>query len=156
MIDWDHKFGSEKTYGVDEVKPPGVVLVLGMVLAGAKGLESDGVGVGVEGKSALDRHVHDHETLATKLVGEDLDGVADEETGPGERVENAKDPDEEDHGLVGALGALLTVQGGCESPEDEGAEHTTGGSEEESAAINLVNEKSHPNGDDEGKASLAG
>lgn len=121
-----------------------------------KVVEGDRVGVGVEGKRALDRHVHDHQALATESVGEDLDRVADEQTGPGERVEDAEDPDEEDHGLVGALGAVLSVETGSQGPEDEGAAHTGGGSEESRPTAELVNEQSHRSRNDEGETGLAG
>lgn len=139
--------GETKTYGVDKVEPPGVTL---------ESLEGDGVGVDVESEGGLDEDVHDHETLGAEAVGENLNGVADEETGPGERVEDAKDPDEEDHGLVGALGLLLVVESRSESPEDEGAEHAGGGSQEHGAAADLVDKHGHCDGNDEGEAGLAG
>lgn len=133
-----------------------MVLVLGVVFTRSKGLESDGVGVGVQGEGTLNGHVHDHETLATESVGEDLDGVANQQTRPGERVEDAEDPDEENHGLVGALGAVLSVQARSEGPEDEGAKHAASGSEESRATADLVDEHGHGDGDDEGETGLAG
>jgi len=119
-------------------------------------LEGDGVGVDVEGEGGLDENVHDHETLGAEPVGENLNGVADEETGPGERVEDAKDPDEEDHGLVGAGGLLLVVQSRSEGPEDESAKHAGGGSQEHGAAADLVDKHGHGDRDDEGEDRLAG
>lgn len=80
---------------------------------GLEGLEADGVGVCVEGQGDLDGQVHDHETLGTQVVRQHLDGVADEQTGPCERVEDAEDPDEHDHGVPAALGALVLVQAGA-------------------------------------------
>lgn len=139
--------GRTKTYGVDKVEPPGVTL---------ESLEGDGVGVDVEGEGGLDEDVHDHETLGAEAVGENLNGVADEETGPGERVEDAKDPDEEDHGLVGAGGLLLVVERRGQSPEDESAKHAGGRSQEHGAAADLVDEHGHADGDDEGEDGLAG
>jgi len=119
-------------------------------------LEGDGVGIRVEGQGGLDRHVHDHEALGAELVGQDLNAVADEETGPSEGVEDAEDPNEEQHGVVGTLGALLLVQRGGQSPEDEGTKHATGGSQEHRAATKLVDEHSHADRNDKGKAGLAG
>lgn len=139
----------EDPAGVDEVELPGAV-------GGAEEVEGDGVGVDVEGESALDGQVHDHETLGAELVGEDLDGVADEETGPGERVHDAEDPDEEDHGLVGTGGLLGVPESRADGPEDKGAEHATGGGQEHGAATDLVDKHGHGDGDDEGKAGLAG
>ena len=135
------------THGVDEVQLPGVSL---------EGLEGHGVGISVEGQGGLDGQVHDHETLGTELVRQDLDRVADEQTGPGERVEDGENPNEEKHGVVGAGGALLFVEGGGERPEDEGAEHATGGGEEHGAAAELVDEHGHAERDDERHAGLAG
>lgn len=117
-------------------------------------LKGNGVGVDVEGESGLDGDVHDHETLGTQSVGENLDGVADEETRPGERVHDSEEPDEEDHGLVGTRSALLVPEGRGDGPEDEGTEHATGGSQESRATAELVDEESHGDGDDEGKAGL--
>jgi hypothetical protein len=118
-------------------------------------LESQGVGIGVECESALNGQVHDHKTLGTQLVRQDLNGVADEQTGPGERVEDLEEPDEEDHGVAGAGGVVLVVETRGEGPEDEGAEHTASGSKEEGATADLVDEHSHGERDDERHASLA-
>lgn len=111
------KARSSDTYSVDEVELPGAL---------AEVVESDGVGIGVEGQGSLNREVHDHETLGTQLVRQDFDGIADEQTGPGERVEDAENPNEDDHGVVGTGLVVLVVEGRGERPEDEGAEHAGG------------------------------
>lgn len=121
-----------------------------------KVLEGLGVCVDVEGESGLDGDVEDHETLGAQPVGQDLNGVADEEAGPSDGVEDAKHPNEEDHGDVGARRAILIVEGRREGPEDEGAEHARRGDQEGGAAAELVDEQSHGDGDDEGEAHLAG
>ncbi len=118
-------------------------------------LEGNGVGVRVEGQGGLDRQVHDHEALGAELVGQDLNGVADEETGPSEGIEDAEDPNEEEHGVVGTLGLLLLVKRGGESPEDEGTEHATSGSQEHGATAELVDEHGHADRNNEGEAGLA-
>lgn len=61
------------TYSVDEVELPGVRV---------KELESNRVGVRVQRQGDLHAEVHNHEALGTKRVGEDLDGIADEQAGP--------------------------------------------------------------------------
>ena len=136
-----------ETHSVNEVQLPGVAI---------KVLESNGVGVGVEGQGTLNRNIHDHETLGAQLVGQNLDGVADEQTRPGEGVEEREDPDEGDHGVVGAGRALLVVQARGEGPEDESAEHAGGGGQEGGAAAEAVDVQGHGNGNDERHAGLAG
>jgi len=121
-----------------------------------KVLEGKRVGVDVEGKGGLNGDVHDHETLATEPVGQNLDGVTDQETGPGDRVHDSEHPDEEDHGLVGAGGSVLVPETGGEGPEDEGGEHTTGGGKEHGPTADLVDEQGHGDGDNEGETHLAG
>lgn len=118
-------------------------------------VKSNRVSVVVEGEGSLDDEVDEHETLGTQLVGQDLDGVADEETGPGEGVEEAEEPDEEDHGVVGAWGAVLLVQTGAESPEDEGHEHAAGRGEEDGTATELVDLQGQGDGDNQGETGLA-
>jgi hypothetical protein len=54
----------------------------------------DGVGVVSENQCSLNSQVHDHESLCSQLVWENLERVGDEETGPGERVEYTEQPDE--------------------------------------------------------------
>lgn len=103
-----------------------------------KGLERDGVGVVVEGEGGLDAGLDDEEPLCAEPVGEDLEGVADDEPYPGGGVEDVEEPDEEDHGVVGPRGAALLVEGRGEGPEDEGEEHSRRGEDEDGAAADLV------------------
>ena len=119
-------------------------------------IEGVGIGISVEGERGLNAEVHDHQALGAEPVRENLDGVADKQTGPGERVEDLEDPDEEDHGLVGALGLVLAIETRAKSPEDKGAAHATGGSEESSATANSVDEHGHGQGNDEGHTRLTG
>lgn len=100
-----------RTYSVDQVQLPQVA---------GKVLKRQGVGVDVERQTGLDADVHDHEPLGAQLVRQDLDGVADEQAGPGERVKDAVDPDEEDHGEAGAVQPLLLVQARGQGPKDKG------------------------------------
>lgn len=121
-----------------------------------KVIKGNRVGVGVEGQGALDPDVHDHETLGTELVRQDLNGVADEQARPGEGVKDAENPDEEDHGVVCARGLLLVVETRGQGPEDEGAEHTRRRGKEHGAAADLVDKHGHGDGNDEGETHLAG
>lgn len=60
------------TYGVEE----GEVPVLWQVLP------SHGVGLTTDGEDSLDGDVHDHETLGTKAVWENLKRIRDKQTRP--------------------------------------------------------------------------
>lgn len=139
--------GGGLTYSVDDVELP---------VALAKGLEGNGVGVVVQTQGSLDADVENHETLGAQLVGQDLDGVADEEARPGQRVHDVEDPDEDDHGVAGTLHLVLLVEGRSQGPEDEGDEHATGGEEEGSATAELIDKHGHGDGDDEGQRCGAG
>lgn len=70
---------------VDDVVPPLDVL------------ESDGVDVLIEEEGDVD-HEEDHgHTLGTNVVRQNLDAVSDEETGPGQVVEDVVDEDHDDY-----------------------------------------------------------
>lgn len=135
------------TYGVDQIQLP---------VRPLKSLKSHGVGIVVQRQRSLHAPLHDEQALGAELVGQDLDGVADEQAGPGHGVHDVEDPDEGDHGVVGARGAVLLVQGGGERPEDEGDEHAGRGGDEGWAATEFVDEHGHADGDDEGEGGDAG
>jgi hypothetical protein len=77
-----------------------------------------------ENQRCLHSQVHDHDTLGAQAVGENLEGVGDEQTGPGDGVEHGKEPDEDDLWVTGGfdiLGSL--VDGGNDSPCEEHENH---------------------------------
>lgn len=80
------------TYSVEECKIP--------VLR--QPLPRNGISLPAHSERSLDRDVHNDKTLAAKTVGQDFKRVCNEQTGPGERVEDAEDPDERDLGVAGA------------------------------------------------------
>lgn len=131
---------------VDDVQLPGVRL--------AERLERDRVGVRVEAQRRLDHDVEDHEALGPQLVRQDLDRVPDQQARPGDRVEEAEQPDEEDHGVVGPGRAVLAVQACAEGPKDEHDEHARGRGEEHRSAAPSVNERGHGNRDNKGQDVL--
>lgn len=135
------------TYSVDEVQLPGVVL---------KVLQGRGVGQVVKGEGELDDQVQNHHSLGAELICQNLERVADQETGPGDGVKDSKQPDEEDESHVGAGSAVLLVQAARQAPDDEGAEHASGGDEEDGATAKLVDQHSARNGDDDGKHRISG
>lgn len=120
------------THSVNKIKLPRVIRT--------KVIKRNRVRISIERQRALHRHVHDHQPLAAESVREHLDGVADQQPGPRKRVEDAEHPDKEDHGLVGALEAVLTVQTGCQRPDNKGAAHAARGSEESKTTAELVDE----------------
>lgn len=136
----------KKTYSVDQVQLPQVT---------SKVLKREGIGVDVECQTGLDADVHDHEALCAQLVRQDLDGVTDEQAGPGERVKDAVDPNKENHGEAGAVQPLLLVQARGQRPKDKGEEHAAGRGEEHGPAADAVDQQRHADGDDGGQDGLA-
>lgn len=110
-------------------------------------LDGDWVDVVVEEESAVDEEEHDSETLGTNLEWENLDGVADEETRPGQVVAGIVQVDHSDDGTTssGVVGGLTTF--GADRPCDEADQHTTGGGKEERATSEAVNHESHSTSD---------
>lgn len=146
----------EDPNGVDEVQAPGVATKTGFLVT-SPGLKGERVGVVVEEKSALDEDVEDHETLGTERVGENLDGITDQETRPRGGVEELEEPDEEDHSVVGSRRVVLLVETASESPDDQSTAHTTGGEEEGRATTELVDHHGEGDGDNHshgGRASV--
>jgi len=109
--------------------------------------DGNGVDVVVDGERDLDPQVHDEDTLGTKLVRQNLDGVGNQETGPGERVSYTVKPDEKDvdvsNGDLVRLRVLLSSDGSA----DQEDKHTTGGEEEELASTNTVDQQGAGDGD---------
>lgn len=62
-----------------------------------------------------------------EFVGEDFDGVVDEEIGLGERVYDVEDLDEEDYGFVGIGGLFGVLESRVDGLEDKGVEYVIGG-----------------------------
>lgn len=108
---------SGQTYSVEAPEVPVVREVV----------KSNGVGLVADGKSDLDEEVHDHQATGTKTVGQDLEGVGNEKTGPGDRVEDIEEPDESDLGVAEVLDVLLATlleASGHDGPGKEHAQHT--------------------------------
>lgn len=108
------------TYSVEERQVPVVW----------QALPCNRVCLAADSKDSLDSDVHNHQTLSTKAVGQNLESVCDQQTGPGERVEDAKDPDEGDLRVAGAcvLFTRVLVNGARDGPADEVDDHTYNGS----------------------------
>jgi len=119
-----------------------VLLVPGATLG-----DGNGVDVVGDGERDLDPKVHDKDTLGAELVGQNLDGVGDQETRPGERVSYTVKPDEKDvdvsNGDLVRLRELLSSDGGA----DQEDKHTTSGGEEELAPTNTVDQQGAGDGD---------
>lgn len=132
----DLELGS-KTY-VDDVVPPSDVV------------EGDGVDVGVDEEGGVDGEPDDAHALGADVVRQDLDGVADQQAGPGHVVADVVQEDHEDDGVAHlVVGAALNVEaGGADGPDDEAKHHAEGRAEEELAAANLVDEEAEADGDD--------
>ena len=81
----------------------------------------DGVRLTTNGEDSLHSDVHDHETLSTESVRQNLESVGNEQTRPGESVEDTEDPDEWNLSVtgcgVGVAGVL--IDGAGDGPADE-------------------------------------
>lgn len=53
---------------------------------------SDRVGLTTNGEDSLDGNVHDHKTLGTECVGQNLKSVGDKQTRPGKSIADTKEP----------------------------------------------------------------
>lgn len=136
---------------VEHAEGPCLLLLLEVV-------PRDGVGVVPEHQSCLNGQVHDHDSLGSELVWEDLEGVRDEETRPSERVEDAEEPDEDDLRISCGLGVLSTsllVLRGDDGPGQEHGNHTGSRGQEEWATSDTFDEESTADGDDERKHGLS-
>lgn len=133
------------TYCVDEVESPSVWV---------ESSKGDGVGVGVECQSDLHAEVHDHETLGSQHVWQDLDSVADQQTRPSKGVEDAKDPDEHNHSIRSTGGAMVFIEPRSQGPDGECDQHAGSGREESGATAQFVNEHGHGDGYDKSETGL--
>ena len=124
--------------GVEHAKGPGFLLLLEVV-------PGDGVGVVSEHQGGLDSQVHDHDSLGSELVWENLKSVGNEKTGPGERVEDTEEPDENDLRVSGSLGVGavgLLVLGCDDGPGHEHGNHTGSRGQEQWSTSDTINEES--------------
>lgn len=134
------------TYGVDEVESPGVWV---------ESSKGDRVGVGVECQSDLHAEVHNHQTLGSQHVWQNLDSVADQQARPSKGVEDAEDPDEHNHSIRSTGGAVVFVKSGSQGPDGECDHHAGSGCEESTATAEFINEHGHGDGYDESETGLA-
>jgi len=137
--------------GVEHAEGPGLLLLLEVV-------PGDGVGVVTEHQGGLDGQVHDHDSLGSELVWENLESVGDEETGPGERVENTEEPDEDNLRVSGGLGVgavgLLILR--CDDgPGHEHGNHTSSRGQEEWSTSDTINEESAADRDNQRQHGLS-
>lgn len=118
------------------------------VVLPADALERDRVQVVVEEERQVDAHEQDRHSTGTDLVGQNLDGVADQQAGPGQIVAGEVQEDQGDDGGTGRLGSVLNRVLGSDGPADKHDAHTTGGDEEKRATTGLVDGECHAAGDE--------
>lgn len=133
----------------------------------------NGVCLTADGENGLNGDVHDHEALGTEAVGQNLKSVCNEQTRPGERVEDTEDPNEGNLGVAGAGVCLVRVlvDGASNGPANEVDGHTWGNqlmrmyyserqltgvcNQEKLPATNLVNQGSSVGGDNQTQYTFA-
>ena len=130
----------------------GVQLPLGALPDAVHG---DRVDLVVHDEGDVDGDVHDHHALGAELERQDLDGVGDEQTRPGEGVAHTVEPEEDDDGDAGALVCGLAVLRAGDGRCHEAQKHTSGGGEEERTATDAVTQHGARNGDDQGEDLVA-
>lgn len=106
-------------------------------------LHGDRVDVVVEEQGQVDEEEHDSHTTGTDLEGKNLDGVSDKKTGPSQVVAGVVKEDHGDNRDTRALILALLRELGADGPDNEDNVHTTGGSEEERATAELIDEHGH-------------
>ena len=105
----------------------------------------------------MNSQVHDHDSLGSEHVWENLEGVSNEKTGPTDGIEDTEEPDPCDLNVTAALdiglsGGLETC--GSDSPGEEHSAHTTEGDQEEGSATDSVDETGGGKSDDQRQESL--
>jgi len=90
------------------------------------------------------------QSLSTDIVRQDLNGVADSETGPCEAGHAVEEEDHGENGRAGTAAACLGVHGAAGSPYSECDQHAYSGSEEEDSSANLVDSEGEGERDEEG------
>jgi len=94
------------------------------------GSEGDRVNVLVEDEGEGDDEVENVETLGTNRVGQDFDGVGDDERGEGNIVETVVEEDESNDCVAGGFVLVEGVLGGANGLEQEHDEHASGRGQE--------------------------
>jgi hypothetical protein len=88
--------------------------------------DGDGVHVVVDGEGDLNGDVHDEYTLGAELVGQNLDGVGNQKTRPGQRVGDTVQPDKDNVGVANANGIFHGVLLTSDSSANQEEKHTGG------------------------------
>jgi len=110
--------------------------------------KGDGVDILVEDEGQGDGEVEDVEALGTDVVGQNLDGVGDDERREGNVVETVVQEDECNDGVTSRLGSVLGVESRADGLEGEHDDHTSGGHHEHAATSTAFNEEGGNDGDD--------
>lgn len=112
---------------------------------------SDRVSLTTDGEDSLDGNVHDHKTLGTESVGQNLESVGDKQTRPGKSIAYTKEPHKGNLCVSGTLVCLagVLVDGAGDGPANERHHHTSGCAKEEGTTSDFVNQGSGICGYDE-------
>ena len=110
--------------------------------------ETDRVDIASEDGRDLDGKQDERPSLGSHLVGDDLQGVCDDEIRPGQGVESLEDEDASQDESATREAAALDVLLRGDGPDNEGDEHTGGASDEEEATPEAINHHGDGQGDD--------
>lgn len=109
-----------------------------------------------EHQCSLDGQVHDHKSLRSQLVRENLERVCDEEARPGKCVEDAEEPDEDDLGIPSGLHVIGHLESGSsDGPCQKHQAHARGRGQEEWSSSHTINKESTANTNNQTHQGLA-
>lgn len=106
-------------------------------------------------QGGLDSQVHNHDTLGTESVGQNLERISDQQSRPGDGVEDREQPHEDNLGITRGLDILsLFINRGSYSPCKEHENHARGGNKEERSTSNSVHKECTANTDHQTQQGL--
>lgn len=99
-------------------------------------------------QGGLDSQVHNHDTLGTQSVGQNLERIGNQESRPRNSVEDREQPNEDDLGITRGLDILsLFIHRGSDCPRKEHEDHARGGNKEERSTPDSVDKECTANTD---------
>jgi len=102
--------------------------------------QSDRINVLIKDQTERDRKVEYVETFGTDSVGQDLNGVGDDERRESNVVESVEEEDECDDGVAGCFVVVEGELGGADCLEEEHDHHAGGWDEEERSPSSAFDE----------------
>ncbi len=103
----------------------------------------------------MDSKIHNHETLCSEFIRQNLECISDEETRPGKSIKDTKKPNKDNLRSASRRGACFLVKGRGDCPGKEHQDHTPSSGQEEGSTTDTINKEGAEDTDDEGEQGLA-